>query len=224
MAFGTVPRVDFEGLYGFDASIYIHTIDWRALEQANRFQFGFIECASASTASATFKQIWDDPARTLPCGPYQRICSSLSGQAQAAMFIKYFEAAASGLHENDLPPVLDVEADQNGHIATKDIYVAIMDEWIAVIEQHFKRRPIIYTGPSFWKQIGEPSQYASHPLWIANYCVPRPDVPQPWQGYHFWQYAQEVSFAEFNYKAVDLDFFGGNGAQLQELILSSKIV
>jgi hypothetical protein len=43
-----------------------------------------------------------------------------------------------------------------------------MDDWIEMIEACFKRRPIIYTGPWFWRHIGSPTKYEKHPLWIAT--------------------------------------------------------
>ena len=131
--------------------------------------------------------------------------------------------SAAALKDTDLPPVLDVEADTDGHIGTPEFYLKSMDDWIEMIEARFKRRPIIYTGPSFWRHVESPTKYGNHPLWIANYCVPRPDVPAPWQGYHFWQYAQNMSSAGFGRKAVDVDFFGGDGDQLKKLIDDSKL-
>ena len=120
MSFGTIPRNDPDGLFGFDASIYVHEIDWKIIESAGHFNFGFIECASELKPSIPFKSIWNDAARSIPCGPYQRISTANVGKTYASAFIDDFMSAAA-LKDTDLPPVLDVEADTDGHIGTPGI-------------------------------------------------------------------------------------------------------
>lgn len=216
-AFGFVPRTEPLGLYGFDASIYVQEIDWSKVQSEGHFNFAFIECASGMTKGPAFKTIWDDATRAIPCGPYQRLTS---GTAQARQFLDVI-ATTSGLKSTDLPPVLDVEPENDGVVRSQDLYVCMIDQWVSAVEAEMRRKPILYTSASFWNQIGSPSKYADLCLWVANYAVPYPAVPNPWDGYHFWQYAPDALRDSLGCYAVDLDFFGGDNVQLQSFIRNS---
>jgi lysozyme len=70
-------------------------------------------------------------------------------------------------------------------------------------------RTIVYTYPSF-AQDGHCAMVGSHPLWIADYDVPTPEIPPPWKTARFWQYAGGKP------GGVDLDVFLGTHHQLKE--------
>ena len=54
-------------------------------------------------------------------------------------------------------------------------------------------KPLIYTNASSWSATGDTTWFAhnGHPLWVANFDVPKPLVPaQNWagKGWSIWQY------------------------------------
>ncbi len=216
-----LPRNDSDGLYGFDISLYIEALDWKKVLTETKYKYAFIEAARGTTQSKNFKSIWDSPERTIPCGPYQRICSYASGADQASAFVKTLQAA-SPLKDSDLPPVIDIEADGNDQFASRAVYTCIIDSWLEIVEDHLQREAIIYTNPSFCATVGFDEKYAIRKIWFAHYAVPKPLVPVPWKGYYFWQYAQDVNREAFGCTPVDLDYFGGDEAQLTAFVDASK--
>lgn len=170
-----------------------------------------------------FQNVWSQRVGQIRCGPYQRLFSTASGSEQAQVFIAAFSEPNVTLTDADLPPVLDAEPDPDGSIAPAQQYLAAMDQWIEAIQQHFKRRPIIYTNPSTWKYLGYPDRYKTLRLWIAHYGVPKPTVPKPWTSYTFWQYEQDTSVDGVS-RSVDLDCFDGDATDLQSVIEQSKVL
>lgn len=167
---------------------------------------------------AKFSDLWHARPESIICGPYQRLFSAASGEDQARTFIDALSKAS--LLRTDLPPVLDVEADPDGQRATPNEYIALIDDWVTVIQQQLGRQPIIYTNPSFWAYLGSPTRFGRLPLWVAHYKVAVPNIPNPWTAYAFWQYEQAANVAGVD-KAVDLDVFNGNEDALSRLIESS---
>lgn len=48
--------------------------------------------------------------------------------------------------------------------------------------------PVIYTSPYIWSLVtGDKTRFAVCPLWIANWNVPVPIIPAPWESYTYWQ-------------------------------------
>lgn len=88
----------------------------------------------------------------------------------------------------DLPPVLDLES--SGGLSGP----AIVDwaiTWLNEVERLTGRRPIIYLGYYFWKDVlGSTTRLASWRLWLPWYTTaPAPGaVPSPWGTWTFWQY------------------------------------
>lgn len=65
-------------------------------------------------------------------------------------------------------------------------------------------RVLVYTNPSF-ADAGNCAGLGSWHLWIADYGVPRPVVPQPWTAWAFWQYTASP---------LDTDAYNGTCEQL----------
>lgn len=213
-------------LQGVDLSIWVDCVNWSEIAQSTQLAFAFVECAHGIEIGRSFANIWGDRDSKIACGPFQRLFSTESGRDQANAFIEAFEKNDLKLEDGDLPPVLDVEYDvdsrQNSEL-TGEQYIAMMDEWIEIIEGRFHRRPILYTGPSFWNgYLHSPGKFSTLPLWIAQYNVEEPDIPQPWTSYTFWQYAENASVRGCD-KEVDRDHFAGNAADLTALIETSKL-
>ena len=74
---------------------------------------------------------------------------------------------------------------------------------------------VIYTGPSYWKEnvpVEAREYFKQYPLWIANYGVSKPAIPEPWQDWLFWQYTESGPGLAFGAesKSIDLNYFNGD--------------
>jgi lysozyme len=214
------------GLQGFDASIYMTSIEWPKVVQQSQFAFGFLECARGLRVGAYFKDIWDARCPTIPCGLYQRIFCAESGTAYAKAFIQAISETATGLRSTDLPPLLDVEPDDG--VAPPDwpaaaLYRKQMQEWIAIIQDHFGRSPIIYTNCAFGQYLDCPKEYGQLPLWLCHHEQTGLVVPQPWTRYNFWQFQEDGKPVGFSTN-VDLNCFAGNQKDLQDMVSRSLVL
>lgn len=65
----------------------------------------------------------------------------------------------------------------------------------------------IYTNPSFWEErIGNIRNFKKYKLWIANWGVNKPDIPEPWGTWHLWQYG----VLPVNGISLDHNYFNGD--------------
>lgn len=176
------------------------------------------------TLGEWFKEIWDARSPDIVCGPYQRIFCGGSGADSAAAFIKAISATATGLRDTDLPPVLDVEPD-DGVDAPKWPSAANcrqqMQEWIAAIQAHFGRSPIIYTNRAFDRYLECPKEYGQLPLWLCHHQPTGLFVPEPWAHYRFWQFQEDGKPDGFSTN-IDLNCFAGSGEDLRQLAVRSS--
>lgn len=65
----------------------------------------------------------------------------------------------------------------------------------------------LYGAPSFLRAIGceKDAALAGHPLWLADWGVSFPDVPEPWDGWQAWQYT-DAGHVDGIAEAVDLSW------------------
>jgi LysM repeat protein len=82
------------------------------------------------------------------------------------------------------------------------------------------RLPMIYTTASFWNS-HLTDQFGAYPLWIAEYGVQAPKIPEGWSGWQFWQYSQSGAVQGVA-GSVDMDTFDGSYQDLLDFILSTQ--
>jgi lysozyme len=86
-----------------------------------------------------------------------------------------------------------------------------------MIEQHYRVRPIIYSGENFANQYL--TGFENYPLWLAEYRQNEiPQLPLNWKRWTFWQYSQNGRVAGIN-GSVDLNQFNGTAEQLRALLV-----
>lgn len=61
-------------------------------------------------------------------------------------------------------------------------------KFLEIVSKESENPAIIYTNPSTWKAIGNPSNFSQHPLWIADFGVSQPEIPASWKDFTGWQY------------------------------------
>jgi lysozyme len=65
-----------------------------------------------------------------------------------------------------------------------------VDTFIAGVRSRLDAKLAIYTTLYKWREIMRDStDYASHPLWVANYGARVPSLPVPWKKWCIWQYS-----------------------------------
>lgn len=166
---------------GIDVSYYQETIDWAAA-RADGVEFAFIRVSDGVTFhDPKFARNWSEAkAHGVRRGAYQFFRAHQSAEEQADLLIE----AIGVLEPGDLPPVIDVEStdgQSRSTIANK------VQRWLDRVEAGLGVRPIVYTGPYFWRDnLGGPD-FARYPLWIAHYGTNCPKVPPTWTRWAFHQ-------------------------------------
>ena len=104
-------------------------------------------------------------------------------------FVADFEATGGGLNDQMAPAAFAARAVTFLH---------------AVNEMAPGHRVLVYANPSF-AQAGNCAGMGAWYLWIANYLVSQPQVPQPWDKWTFWQDGDNP---------IDTDRYNGDVASL----------
>lgn len=164
--------------------------------RTNKLYFNFIKATEGGTIQDTkFIQIWQmSRSAGLVCSAYHFFRPLADAAAQASNFItQYKKVSRAGV----LPPVVDLEW------AITKINGKPVDQWtqllpneripkikafLSALETEFKMKPIIYTAPSFWKELindqsstTDNAYFADFPLWLVD-LKQLGRVPIPWQG------------------------------------------
>ena len=195
-------------LSGIDVSKWQGDVNWQEVKQAG-VTFAFARATYGSVeVDSLFNANWQGIKNVgLARGAYHFFVTADDATEQANLFLRTVGSLESG----DLPPVLDVEA-QSG---TGSNLVSGVQTWLDLVEQKLGRKPIIYTGPSFWNE-NLTSGFGSYPLWVAEYGVSSPKPVNGWDGWTFWQHSQSGAVEGVS-GSVDLDYFNGSQSDLEAL-------
>ena len=140
-------------------------------------------------------------------GAYHFFIASKDGRMQAEHFIDKVD-----LEPGDLPPVLDVE--QMNGVSTATLKNEVK-EWLAIVENYYKVKPIIYTNIDFYKRnLG--SEFDSYPLWVAHYYEDK--QPRIQRGWLFWQHNDRGNVNGILSK-VDFNVFSGDSLEFRSLLI-----
>jgi hypothetical protein len=146
-------------------------------------------------------------------GAYQFFRADEDPIAQADLLI----AKVGGkLSPGDLPPVIDVESSDGqsgGTIARK------VRAWLDRAESKLHVKPIVYTGPYFWRDSVGGADVNDHPLWVAHYGTSCPLVPPTWNRWTFHQFTSSGRISGISGN-VDVNHFNGTLTQLKDLAVN----
>lgn len=184
---------------GIDVSHDQGTVDWPAVVQAG-YVFTFIKATEGETyVDPEFERNWTGAkAAGLLRGAYHFFRAEDSPQSQVELFWK--TVGDTG----ELPLVVDVEETMGVSAAT---LISNLTQFLAGLQQASGRMPMIYTGPGFWNGLGT-AAFGGYPLWVAEYGVSQPRLPDGWTSWAFWQHSESGSVPGIQ-GAVDLDVFNG---------------
>ncbi len=188
---------------GIDVSRYQGVVNWRAVADAG-FKFAVVRATLWNVKlDETFETNWQGArANGLLVSAYNVIKPDVSAAAQ----IEYFAQALIG-HKWNLPPVLDIERDDN---QTPQQITQCVRESLRLSEQRFGRKPIVYTARWFWNKFVLPSnEWAQYDLWVASYGTAEVILPDAWPTWKIWQYSGN-GHAPGIAGEVDLNWFNGS--------------
>lgn len=130
-----------------------------------------------------FDEFWnkagDSPIRR---GAYHFFRTSTDPSKQADNFIK----TVGSLRHNDLPPVLDVEVMHKG-CTRKELNDNVLI-WLQIVENHYGRKPIVYTSDSYLRDILSEDILEGYTIWVAHYGVKEPN----YKDWEMWQFTDKA--------------------------------
>lgn len=142
-------------------------------------KFIFIKASEGvSMRDNNFKKHWEAARKAkLKRGAYHFFRTSKDPEMQAKNFIE----AVGPLRGKDLPPVLDIETIHIG-FTKKELNENAL-KWLQIVEEHYKKRPIIYTYSNFAERFLDEEIKNNYPIWIAHYHVDNP----AYENWIYWQ-------------------------------------
>ncbi|WP_223280005.1 glycoside hydrolase family 25 protein [Nostoc sp. PA-18-2419] len=199
-------------------------VDWTAVKNSGK-TFAFLKATEGvSIKDSAFDHHW----RTLKAvGMIRGASHFFHPKSDAVLQAKEFLKTVGKFEPGDLPPVLDIEITDK---VNSQAVINAAKQWLAVVEKALKQqtgktiKPIIYTYSSFWQELGNPSDFASYPLWIAHYGTRQPTIPSPWQGkYLFHEYEGDISGVTGVSGRADLESFNGSVQDLNCFVKSPSL-
>ncbi len=200
---------------GIDVSNWQHpygaAINWQQVKDSGR-SFVFIKATggptggAGNTTNAYFASDWAAAGSVgLLRGAYQAAQPALPVSDSALLQARYFVSVTGSMQgAHDLPPVLDIEHSNGLNPAQ---LVEWLHDWLNEVEHLSGRRPIIYTGLSFWNSAtGGSSDFAGYRLWFARYVsgTSPGQLPTGFPTWTFWQQSNTGTVPGIS-SAVDLD-------------------
>ncbi|MDY3893395.1 MAG: GH25 family lysozyme [Candidatus Cryptobacteroides sp.] len=191
----SVPKGSYD--YAVDISKYQKDVNWdslmvvtdaagrtvRSIEKAasiHRVRYVMIKATEGERhVDRLFTDHWEKSAAAgYGRGAYHFYRSSKPADRQALNFIR----TVGLLRHSDLAPILDVETVHRG--CSREQLNAGLKEWLATVEGHYRRKPILYTSDSFLKDWICPEIVENYPVWIARYSDREPEF----RDWVFWQF------------------------------------
>ncbi|MBV2195907.1 MAG: glycoside hydrolase family 25 protein [Flavobacterium sp.] len=196
-----------EKAIGFDISEYQSEIDWEQtyhIDESFELSFVFIRAtAGKNKVDSRFKENWKaSKERELIRGAYHYYRPNENSIEQAENFIKTVK-----LQKGDLPPVLDIEKLPKSQ--SIDSLKVGLRRWLKKVEKHYKVKPIIYSGESYYNDFLK-KEFSDYPLWIANYNFWRNHLEDDWL---FWQFTEKAQIQGIE-GMVDVNIFNGDKNKL----------
>lgn len=174
--------------------------------------FCFLKASEGtSIVDPSFKARWSElKTAGIIRGAYHFFHPSADPIAQATHFCNVVGILDSG----DLPCVLDWES-SDGVPSIKDATAGM--KFLSKVRELTGKKPIIYGSPYFLKDL---NLQAGYPLWVANYGVSAPLIPDPWVRWTFWQNSEAAPVPGMN-GHCDTDVFNGTIDDLRVFIRAS---
>ena len=199
--------------HGIDVSRWNGTIDWRGVARAGK-QFAIARATlDLHERDAEFAANWAGIREAgLVRGAYHFFYPLSDAVAQADFFL----SVVGPLHDDDLPPALDIEPIRG--LAPPDAMLFAMRIRAFVDRVHMRtgRMPIIYTRARFWNAYVQSDGFNEDALWTPDYANECAPIPLGWDHLTFRQISNEGRVMGIAGN-VDLDVFNGTFDDLHAL-------
>jgi len=200
-------------VHGVDVSRWQGDVDWRQAQAAG-ISFAFIKATEGGDlVDPMFRTYWDGADNVgMKRGAYHYFYFCRPAEEQARWFIRTVPK-----DPNALPPVLDMEWNPFSPTCTRRPPAAkVLAEakiFLDRIEQHYGRRPVIYTTVDFFSDTGI-GQIPGTEFWLRSVANP-PEVTYPGMPWTFWQYTGTGIVPGFS-TPVDINVFSGTAQQWRQ--------
>ena len=200
-------------IHGIDLSHYQAKINWEMIA-AEGISFAFVKATEGRQhLDKKYCENWQEMKRVgIKRGAYHFFRPSIPAKEQARNFMNIVD-----MQYGDLPPVLDVETDEN---LSREEIVESVREWLYLVEMEYSIRPIIYTHYKFYNKFIA-GEFDNYPIWIAMYSDSPPRLGSvQWT---FWQYGNRGLLRGVE-GYVDFDVFRGTQEDLEKICLSGAML
>ncbi len=203
-------RIEGYEVHGIDISHYQSNVRWDMIA-AQGISFAFVKATEGRQhTDSLFCRNWEQmQLHRIKRGAYHFFRPSIDGEIQARNFIQSVD-----MTYGDLPPVLDIETDDD---LPRAEVIRQLKTWLYWVELEYSIKPIIYTSYKFYNKfiVGEFDKY---PIWIAKYGgdPPRLGAGVKWW---FWQYGNRGRLDGID-GYVDFNVFYGSREDLEHICLS----
>ena len=192
---------------GFDVSEYQGDINWAEADSIDVYplQYVFIRATAGNDkVDLKFNQNWNAAKKhNLLRGAYHYYRPNENSIEQAQNFINTVT-----LQKGDFPPVLDIE--QLPETQSIDSLKVGLKRWLTKVENHYKVKPIIYSGEKYYDDFLK-DEFGEYHFWIANYNFFVDAIGEDWW---MWQFSEKGSVKGIN-GDVDLNVFNGDYEHLK---------
>lgn len=195
---------------GIDVSHHQGAIDWDRLDKKD-IQFIFIKATEGGNFKDTlFQKNWRKAKQlNIPMSVYHFFTFCTAGKEQANHFIKSVPKEILSL-----PPAIDLEFTGNCKVGRRTQLVDEIAQYIAMVEQYYQQKVIIYTTPTFYQRYLM-NKFLDNPIWIRDvYKLPTLPDNRTWT---FWQYASKGRMEGIK-GFVDLNVFYGTQQEFEHLL------
>ncbi|MEM9555952.1 MAG: GH25 family lysozyme [Acidobacteriota bacterium] len=208
------------GIDGVDVSHFSGAVDWERVAAAG-YEFAYVKATEGvDSLDPLFAQHWSAlESSGLRRGAYHFYVTEDDPEEQARFFL---DTVAHG--PGDLLPAVDVEVVGHG---TRPDWPTDLLRFLDLVEAELGARPIVYTGPKFWRihleSHSAAADIARSFLWLAEYGVDAPQVPSAWPTWQLWQWRGNAAVDGVE-KDVDLSRLNDSLDGLDALVIPSAEV
>ncbi len=193
-------------VHGVDVSRWQGDIDWVKLRTQGA-NFAYIKATDGGDhLDPMFRKNWREAkAAGIKRGAYHFFYWCRVASQQADWFIRNVPKDADAL-----PPVIDVEWNGDSSCKRRPSPAQVrekMQVFMDKLEQHYGKRPIIYTAPDFYDD-NLKGAFANYPFWLRA-VAQHPSKVYPGRPWTFWQYSGSGLSQGVNGK-IDLNVFHGS--------------
>jgi lysozyme len=206
--FNYPDKEDFP-ILGIDISHHQGNIRWAELRSED-ISFVIIKATEGKDyKDKLFERNWtSSKTEGYKTGAYHfyRICRD--GKEQAKNFIETVP-----YHADNLAPTIDLEFGGNCKTdKSKDQILKEVDEFLNILEVHYKKKPIIYATQEFYDEFLT-DNFADHPIWIRD-VFKKPELSDG-REWVIWQFANRGHLHGID-TYVDLNVLNGKSISILE--------